>query len=454
MILKGKKVTVIGLGKSGLASAKFLVAQGAEVRLTERLGRESAPESVRALEAIGVRLETGGHTEAFLEGSELVVTSPGVPPDSLPRIVARKRNIPVVSEVELAASVCPGPLVAVTGSNGKTTTCHLIHRMIGEGGLKSVLCGNVGFSFLDALAAMDEKTTAVVELSSFQLEDSSSFRPQVAAVLNISPNHLDRHLTMAGYLAAKEKIFLNQTARDTLVLNHDDAVVRAMADKARSRVIFYGKGPLKEGVFLKDGEVVLRRRGKETSVTTMRGFGLRGDHNVKNALAACAVWTALGGHGEAARKALDAFRTLEHRLEPLGQVRGVYFFNDSKSTTVDSTRAAVLSFSTPVVLIAGGRDKGLSYAEIEDLLEEKTRAAVLYGEARRKIAGSWKRFGRVELEEDFGSAVRRAFRLASPGDSVLLSPMCTSFDQFSSFEERGEAFKRIFEELSAGNGDP
>lgn len=452
MILNGKKVTVIGLGKSGLASAKFLAAQGAQVRLTERSGRESAPENIRVLERLGVRVEAGGHTEAFIEGSDLVVTSPGVPPSSLPRLAAQRRNIPIVSEVELAASVCPGPVVAVTGSNGKTTTAHLIHRMIGEGGRKSVLCGNVGFSFLDALAQMDRQTTAVVELSSFQLEDSPSFRPQVAVVLNISPNHLDRHLTMANYISAKEKIFRNQTGEDTLILNHDDSIVRAMAEKSRSRVIFYSKNPLREGIFRKDGGIVLRRNGTETPVATMRDFGLRGDHNVENALAACAAWTTLGGHGEAAQKTLDAFRTLEHRLEPLGGIGGVNFFNDSKSTTVDSTRAAVLSFSTPVVLIAGGRDKNLSYAEIEGLLEERVKTAVLYGEARQKIAGSWKRFGRVELEKSFGDAVRRAFRLAAPGDSVLLSPMCTSFDQFSSFEERGEAFKRIFEELKAGNG--
>ena len=447
MTLKGKKVTVIGLGKSGLASAKFLLAQGAEVWLTERSCEKNILENAGHLEKMGARVEMGGHTETFLKGSELVVTSPGVPKSSLPLQTARKRDIPIISEVELAASACPGTMVAVTGSNGKTTTCHLIHRMIQDAGRKSVLCGNVGFSFLDALAQIDSRTTVVVELSSFQLEDSPHFHSQLAVVLNLSPNHLDRHLTMDRYREAKERIFLNQTPRDTLVLNYDDTVVRAMAKKAASRVIFYSKDLLKQGVFWRAGEIIWKENGRELRLATTHHFRLSGSHNLENALAACAAWTALGGRPETIQNTLDGFRTLEHRLEPLGEIRGVCFFNDSKSTTIGSTRAAVLSLATPLVLIAGGRDKGVSFAEIEDLLEQKAKAAVLYGEARQKIADSWRDFRRFELEQDFGRAVRRAFALASPGDSVLLSPMCTSFDQFASFEERGEVFKRIFEEL-------
>ena len=413
--------------KSGFAAAKFLHERKALVRVTEGAEKKEALENASYLRSLGIDVETGGHTEAFVTGSACVVTSPGVPRHASPLEWTRKKKIPLISEVELASYFCQGRIVAVTGSNGKTTTCNLIHRILSEAGRDSVLCGNVGFSFLEALPRVQKKTIVVLELSSFQLQDSPTLRPQIAVVLNIHPNHLDRHGTVEHYALAKENIFLSQKAADTLLLNGDDARVRQMAERARSRVVFFSAAD-------------------EPSFRPER-CGLKGRHNLLNMLAASAVARLLRVPVRKMQKTLENFKTLEHRIEPLGEVSGVRFVNDSKSTTVESTRAALEAVDGRAVLIAGGRDKGASFADLEPMLEDKLRLAVLYGEAREKIAGAWKSFIRVKTEKDFASAFRLAFEEARPGDTVLLSPMCTSFDQFSSFEERGEAFRHLVQDL-------
>jgi UDP-N-acetylmuramoylalanine--D-glutamate ligase len=392
-------------------------------------------------------VETGGHTEAFVSGSSCVVTSPGVPRNSPPLQWAKQKKIPLISEVELASLFCRGKIVAVTGSNGKTTTCKLIHRVLTEAGRHCVLCGNVGFSFLDALPGAGPRTVVVLELSSFQLEDSPTLRPDIAVVLNIHPNHLDRHETLENYARAKENIFKNQKNKDTLILNADDPRVRAMAQKARCRVILFSKDDLGAEIFTREQAVVRRKGSKIQTLFLRERLGLKGDHNLRNAMASAAVLSCLRVPLKKMRKTLEHFKTLEHRIEPIGSVAGVQFVNDSKSTTVDSTRAAILAIEGPLVLVAGGRDKGVSFGDLEEVLGDRVRLAVLYGEAREKIAGSWKMFSRVRTEKDFRTAVILAFEEARPGDTILLSPMCASFDQFSSYEERGETFKRLFEEL-------
>ncbi len=447
MNLKNKKITVVGLGKSGFAAAKFLLAQKAVVRVTDGSDKKEVLENAGYLRNLGVRVETGGHTESFLSGSEMVVTSPGVSKESVPLQWAKNKKIPVISEIELAFYFCPGLIVAVTGSNGKTTTCNLIHRILTDAGKHSVLCGNVGFSFLEALAGIRPDTIVVLELSSFQLEDSPTFRPHVAAVLNISPNHLDRHKTLENYTRAKEMIFKNQKANDHLILNYDDPVVRAMAKKARSSTFFYSQNPLPGGIFWRDHLIWLKRGKMEKSFLDPADFQLKGSHNLQNIMAATAAAMILKVSREKIQKCVSAFKTLEHRIEPLGQVRGVRFVNDSKSTTVESTRAAILASESPMILLAGGRDKGAPFSEIENLVREKVAKAVLYGEAREKIAAAWSDFSAVKIEKDFALAVKLAYEEARPGDTILLSPMCTSFDQFSSYEHRGETFKKIFHAL-------
>ncbi len=448
MDLKGKKVTVVGLGRSGFAAAKFLAAQKARVCATDNSQKKEVLENASYLKALGAQVETGGHTEGFLVGADLLVVSPGVPKKSLPLAWARANGVEVISEVGLAAAFCPGRVVAVTGTNGKTTTSHLVQHLLQAAGRKSALCGNVGYSFVEAMSGIDKNTVAVVELSSFQLEDSPRLRPSIAVVLNLSPNHLDRHKTLEGYARAKERIFHNQTSRDFLVLNGDDARVRAMRKKARSHVLFFSKKAGPDVASVWDlSQITVKVPGVKSFTLDTRNFKLKGVHNLQNIAAAACVGALLKLPPLAMQQALEAFSTLEHRIEPLGRIAGVEFINDSKSTTVDSTRAALMACQGPVVLVAGGRDKGAAFGDIEKLLEKRVKVTVLYGEAREKIAKSWKRYRRCDLRESFGDAVKAAFGHASAGDAVLLSPMCTSFDQFNSFEQRGEAFKSIFESL-------
>jgi UDP-N-acetylmuramoylalanine--D-glutamate ligase len=450
MTIRGKKVTVVGLGKSGFAAARFLAERGATVRVTEGFEKKEALENASYLRGMGIEVETGRHTEGFIAGSDFVVTSPGVPKDSVPLKAAARTKIPVISEIELAFHACKGKIVAVTGSNGKTTTCNLIHRIFADAGRKTVLCGNVGYSFLSAVPGIDSKTVVVLELSSFQLEDSPRLRPKVSVILNLSANHLDRHKTMENYSNAKKMIFRNQRAGDTLILNHDDPTTRAMAVDAKCKVVFFSRSPLEKGLFYRGGKIWLADGRGEKILLDVSKMKLPGQHNLENALAAVAAILALKAPMASAEKTLARFRTLEHRIEPLGEIAGVRFINDSKSTTLASTRAAILATPKPLILIAGGRDKGSPFADIETLVAERVKTAVLYGESRDKIAAAWKTFRRVESEQDFRRAVRLAFERAERGDTILLSPMCTSFDQFSSYEHRGETFKKAFQELKSG----
>ena len=447
MRLKDKRIAVIGLGKSGFAAAKFLVAKKARLSVTDGSTNPEVLKNAQALEKMNVPVETGRHTASFIENTELVVTSPGVPKRSFPLVLAKKKGIPVISEVELASYFCRGVLVAVTGSNGKTTTSHLISQALAAAGRPSVLCGNVGQAFLDFIPEIKKRTVVVLELSSFQLEDSPSFRPKIAVVLNIGRNHLDRHGTFQKYIRAKERIFSNQRQGDFTVLNQDDPQVRRMAKKTHARVVFFSKKPLTKGVYLKNGQMVADIRGRKKFLIDPARFRLKGVHNLENILAAVAVAAILGLPRKKLQRSLDRFETLEHRIEPLGDCAGIQFVNDSKSTTVESTKAAILSFSAPIILIAGGKDKGADFGGLKSLLKNRVKQVILYGEARKKIAEAWKPHRSPRITERFEEAVRLAYESARPGDTVLLSPMCTSFDQFGSFEERGEAFKEIVGKL-------
>ncbi len=450
MTLRNKKIIVVGLGKSGFYSALFLKKKGADVRVTESGGSETALSNARKLKAAGIPTETGGHSAPFMDGAELVVTSPGVPKESLPLREARSKKIPVIGEIELASLYCRGSVIAVTGSNGKTTTCHLLHRMLRNAGKEAFLCGNVGTPFVSLLPKIRRKTIVVLEVSSFQLEDCRSFRPKIAVILNVSPNHLDRHKTFGDYLNAKKSIFRKQTRREVLVLNFDRPEVRRMSREASSRFFFFGNkkigGP---GVYLSGKKFIFDDGRKKKKLFDLEDFPLKGVHNLENMLAATTAAILAGVKAGAIQRTLRSFKTLPHRIEPLGECRGVFFINDSKSTTVDSTAAALKALPGSVVLLAGGRDKGAAFRTIEGILHKKTRCSVFYGEARQKIASSFRSYDRYRLEPEFRKAVRLAFESAQPGDSVLLSPMCTSFDQFASYGERGDAFKKAVKALRA-----
>ena len=289
MRLKDKRIAVIGLGKSGFAVAKFLKAKKARPSVTDGSANAEVLKNARALRKLNVPVETGRHTPSFIENAELVVTSPGVPKRSFPLILAKKKKIPVISEVELASYFCRGAIVAVTGSNGKTTTSHLISQTLAAAGRPNILCGNVGHAFLDFIPKIKKQTVVVLELSSFQLEDSPCFRPKIAVVLNIGRNHLDRHGTFKKYIQAKERIFSNQRQEDFTVLNYDDPLVRRMAKKTPAQVVFFSKKPLTKGVYLKNGQIIADIRGRKKFLIDPAHFRLKGVHNLENILAAVAV---------------------------------------------------------------------------------------------------------------------------------------------------------------------
>ncbi len=448
MKLKGHQVAVVGLGKSGYAAARFLIRSGAFVRVTDAGQSQVVIGNANKLRQLGARIELGRHSDDFLEGSELLVRSPGVPEESLPLRFAKKKAIPVISEIELAGLFCRGTVVAVTGSNGKTTTCCFLHQVLLNDRRKSVLCGNIGNAFLGALGRIDRRTVVVLELSSFQLEECFRFRPKVSVVLNLCPNHLDRHKSMRRYVAAKERIFRSQKSGDAAVLNNDDPLVRAMSRKTRCRTVLFSK-KAKTPVRIDGESVRVQLAGRAHFSLSLKKMKLRGAHNRENIMAAVAAAALIGVSPRAIQRTIDTFRPVEHRIERLGAVNGITFVNDSKSTTIGSTRAALEATPAPIVLVCGGRDKGAPFERIEPLVRRKVRRAALYGEARKVIAAAWRSFGSVQLVGDFRRAVRNAFRTARPGETLLLSPMCTSFDQFNSYEERGKAFKEVFAQIKA-----
>jgi UDP-N-acetylmuramoylalanine--D-glutamate ligase len=415
---KGKKVTIAGLARSGLAAASLLFDLGAEVKVTDGQDNLALRANAEKLKPKGIKVELGKHSQEFIKGSDIVVVSPGVTNTSLPVTWAQEFNIPVISEVEVAAILCPATLVAVTGSSGKTTVTTLIGKVIEASGRKAFVCGNIGNPFCGAVAKMSAKDYACLEISSFQLERIKNFKPNIAVILNFSRNHLDRHKDMQEYLEAKKRIFLNQDKNDFLVLNGNDPIFKGLAKEAGSKVIyFYEAGGLNP-----------------------------------NQAAVIVVASIIGIERKTCLEVFEEFRGLEHRLEYVTEINGIKFINDSKATVAESTTWAINNISSPIILIAGGRDKGVNYAGIIDAAAKKVRITILIGEARKKIAEAIAGTLAVEEASSLKEAVIKAFEKASSGDCVLLSPMCSSFDMFSNYEERGRAFKEIVFDLAKNKG--
>ncbi|MFA4983859.1 MAG: UDP-N-acetylmuramoyl-L-alanine--D-glutamate ligase [Candidatus Omnitrophota bacterium] len=414
---KGKKVTVVGLARSGISCARLLAKSGALVGVTDSQDNAAIRAAGSQLKSHGIKVELGRHTIGFLRGRDLVVTSPGVPDKSPPLKWAASFGIPVISEIEAAWLLSPAEVIAVTGSNGKTTVTTLIGMVLKEAGKRAVTCGNIGNPFSGEVERLRAGDFVSLEVSSFQLETISNFKPRIAVILNFSRNHLDRYRSMRQYLAAKARIFMNQDNADFLVINRQEEVLKIIAGRARSRIVYFS--PSKE-------------------------FNA-------NQAAVMAVASILGIGKDKVIRAFRRFKGIEHRLEEAGRVRGVRFINDSKSTTVDATVWALRNIDYPCILIAGGREKGNDYATVRGLVRRKVREAVLIGEARGKIRRAFR--GVVPLREavDLEEAVRIAFSLAVRGESVLFSPMCKSFDMFANYEERGRVFKSAVGLLARGS---
>jgi UDP-N-acetylmuramoylalanine--D-glutamate ligase len=448
--LKDKRVLVVGLGKSGVASALFLKERGARVTVSDTKPPEQLRDEIPVLLDHGIAVETGGHGERTFRGQDLIVVSPGVPVDAPPLVQARALGELVIGEIELAAQNLTGPIVAITGSNGKTTTTTLAGEILAVGGLPVVVGGNIGTPAISLVGQASHETVTVLEVSSFQLETIETFRPKVAVILNITPDHLDRHRTFQTYVDAKARIFENQQASDFAVLNEDDSTCRTLGDRTRAQVFWFSrKKEVQRGAYVRDGQILFRDGGSQREIMLVSEIPLKGDHNVENVLAGVCTGALMGCAPDKIRKAIQEFKAVEHRLEYVATIKGVEYFNDSKATNVDATIKALESFPRNIHLILGGKDKGSDYTVLNDLLRERVKRVYTIGAAAEKIESQIKGAAEIVRAETLENAIRRASAVAQPGDIVLLAPACASFDQFQSYNHRGQVFKEVVNALAA-----
>lgn len=446
MNIAGRKALVLGAGKSGVASARFLSERGAVVALHDKKEVDAWSDAARTLKAThNVGLVSGQIPSWLLDQIDLVVISPGVPTNTIPARYVDRKDGEVIGEVELAYRFMKGRIVGITGSNGKTTTTTLIGELLKQSGLKTQVGGNIGTPLLSLAETSDDDTWTVVELSSFQLETIVDFRANVAICLNVTPNHLDRYDSFTDYAAAKHRIFMNQTPDDLAVLNADDEITASWGTGLRANVsMFSVKRELEDGLFLRSRDLVCRSNGKEKLLTTRDEIFLRGLHNVENVLASLAAGLACGASPDSMRRTIADFRGVEHRIEYAGERAGVSFYNDSKATSVDATMKALEALSEgdgKIVVILGGRGKNAPYAPLVPLIRSSVRTLVLIGEDADNIESQLSGVAAITRAANMREAVEAGFAAAQPGDSVLLAPACASFDMFNSFEERGTVFK-------------
>lgn len=443
--IAGRKALVIGAARSGIASARFLAQRGATVALNDRKAiTEWSPEALE-LKTEGVGLIEGDPPSWLLDQIDLLIVSPGVPTKAIPIRYAARRGVEVIGEVELASRFLRGRIVAITGTNGKTTTTTLIGQMLKDGGLNVQVGGNIGNALISMVETSQDDGWNVVELSSFQLETIVDFHPTVAAVLNVTPNHMDRYDDLLDYAAAKHRIFMNQTSGDAAILNADDEIVSEWANGLRAHVVqFSVQDELKEGMFLRGRDLISKTMEAERVVVTREDLRLQGLHNVENVLAATAAGLACGVAPESLRETVRSFRPVEHRLEEVAEINGVRFFNDSKATSVDATIKALEAFADSrgkIVLILGGLGKRAPYSPLAALVKERVRKMILIGEDAPTIENELGGAAPFEHAKTMADAVRSGFEAAQAGDIVLLAPACASFDMFDSFEHRGRVFK-------------
>ncbi|HYG98611.1 MAG TPA: UDP-N-acetylmuramoyl-L-alanine--D-glutamate ligase [Terriglobales bacterium] len=446
--LNGKRVLVVGLGKSGVASALFLREQGARVTVSDTKTEEQLKQEIPVLLDNGVTVETGHHGERTFRDQEVIVVSPGVPFDEPHLVQARRQGIPVIGEVELASRHLKGRIVAITGSNGKTTTTALTGEVISTGGFNTQVGGNIGTPAISLVPKSTDDGFVVLEISSFQLETIETFRPFIAAVVNVTPDHLDRHGSFHGYAAAKGRIFENQTAEDYAVLNAEDETCRGYAKNIKSQIRWFStRKEVEIGAFIRDGHLIYRDAQGEREIMPLSELQLKGAHNHENVLAAVCCGILCGCELQAIRNAVSQFKAVEHRLEYVATLNGVQYYNDSKATNVDATIKALESFPSNIHIILGGKDKGSDYTVLKPLLKERAKRVYTIGAAAEKIEKHLG--GVVDLVRSgtLDNAVKQATTAAQPGDVIVLAPACASFDQFNSYEHRGKVFKELVKAL-------
>ena len=451
MDLEGKPVLVVGLARSGIAAARFLAGRGSTVVATDRKPQAELPEEALKLADIGVRLELGGHRAESFAGAGLVVVSPGVPWQTPELVAARAAGVPVIGELELGVRHITGPVAAITGTKGKSTTTAALGAMLREAGRDVRVGGNTGDAVTGLLAGATADTTFVLEVSSFQLEATQTLHPRVAVFLNLSADHLDRHPSFEEYAAAKSRIFSNQTEADFAVVNADDPEVMARARSTRARRVRFGASADAEAQFV-GPEALLWMGGHEDALFHRADLKVPGEHLAMDLLAAAVAARLMGAPAKAIRRAVAAFQGVEHVLEKVAVVKGVAFYNDTKATNVDAALKSIESFAGPVLPILGGRYKGGDIRALAPALARHGTAVLAIGEARDRIADALSRTLPVAACASLPEAVAEAFRRAGPGDTVLLAPGCSSFDMFTDYAARGRAFKDEVRALAAREG--
>lgn len=447
MDVKGKKVTVVGMGISGKAASLLLRKAGASVYCTDSDTSNKLTQTAGELKAEGVETETGGYNRSVVENSGLIVVSPAVSDSCDILKIAESRSIPVVSEIELACWFCKAPIIAVTGTNGKSTAVAFIGLMLEHSGKRAVVCGNVGIAFSEKVLDVKREDFVVLEVSSFQLKRVRRFKPKIALITNITQNHLDWHDGFDDYFKAKMNIYGSQDAGDICILNYDDEKLRALEHRVNSRTLFYSIDRAVEGAYLKGDNLILNVNGQQTRLSSLSAVGLHGRHNISNVLACSLASYIAGASPEGIKTALEGFKGLAHRFEHVATLNGIRYIDDSKATTVDACRAALSSCAGRVILIAGGRDKGSDFKVISRLVSGKVKSIILLGEAKDRIRTDLEGTADMREASSMDAAVRLAGKAADNGDTVLLSPMCASFDMYSDYRERGKAFKQAVNRL-------
>lgn len=446
MEFSNKNVLVLGAGVSGRSVAEVLASYGAKVTLNDSNKIDDSKEEFQKLKSLAVNIVAGSQDESLLQSMDYIVVSPGISIE-LPLIAtARSKGIVVMSEIEAAYALCQAPIIAITGTNGKTTTTALTGEMMKASGKNTVVGGNIGAALSQEVNGISRDSVVVAEISSFQLEGIIHFRPHIAVVLNLTPDHMDRHHTMEGYQAAKERIFENQRKDDFLVLNYDDTIVQTMAARSISQTVFFStKRELENGGCVKDDQIVINWQGKRNIICPVKDMKLFGKHNLENALAACCAAFLAGVSPAVMAEVLRNFAGVEHRIEPVATINGVSYYNDSKATNPESTVKALEAFAGNIILIAGGRDKHTDLTEVMTLAKNKVDHLILLGEAKTRFIEAAKQHGVHNIHDvsSFQEAITLAHRLARSPQVVLLSPACASYDMFNNYEERGRVFKEL-----------
>jgi UDP-N-acetylmuramoylalanine--D-glutamate ligase len=452
MDVAGRHMVIVGMARSGIAAARFLQARGARVTINDAKPEETLSDAA-SLRRLGVEVVGGGHPRQLFETADCLVVSPGVPLASEPFGWARAAGVEIIGEVELAARFLKGRIVGITGTNGKTTTTTLIGELLGKADLPVLVGGNIGEPLISLVEQSTDESWTVAELSSFQLEAVDRLHVNVAVLLNITPDHLDRYDSMDDYAAAKSNILRGQTAGDVAILNADDQRVAAMSHLTPARIVYFSPTrQLEEGLFRRGETIVERRNGVERELLETREIPLRGSHNLENVLASLAAGLACGAEPESMRQTISHFKAVEHRLEFSGEIEGVCFYNDSKATNVDAAIKSLEAFPGGITVILGGKDKGSDFTPLRKLIEERCRQVILIGSAAEKIGATLAGTRPLYRVDSMAEAVRRGFELSEPGETILLAPACASFDMFDNYEHRGRVFKEEVLRLAAERG--